>query len=308
MPVTRVRWSIVVLAIATILASCRQATEVVIEARTNVTYRAGVFTSFTVGKPEETESAFTTTEAQEAWPADGFIGSLTVVPGAGDDAPIAVKLVMGVHRDAKTCAPPDYAGCIVARRRLRYVPHTKLALPITLYAACENVPCDSLTTCSYLGTCVDAAVVCDGDTCALAGDPGLVPPAPLDGASDAIIDAPSDVSSSGDAAFDAGAAGDIDCSSNMICHAPTHCCYRSTMGGNSCTPSPCAPPAITVACDGPEDCTATPGQECCTNQAVSQCDVKPCPSPQRTVCHTSLDCPGTVCVANAFGARYGTCQ
>ncbi len=106
------------------------------------------------------------------------------------------------------CDPKGDPDCIVARRRLRYVPHARLPLPIALRAACLGVPCDEKTTC-VLGACVSA----EFDDPARAGDldaastyDGTVPP-PRD------ADAGADADATGgrpdgaalDAALDAGA-------------------------------------------------------------------------------------------------------
>ncbi len=159
------------------IASCRDATQVVIEARTNVAHRAGLVTAFTVGLPETVENAPSTTETNEPWGPDGFIGSLVSIPGGEKDGPLAVKLVMGVNREARDCLPPKYEGCIVARRKLRYLPHERLRLPIALYAQCEGVPCDQDTTCNALGQCVSASV--DPNACTTPEGctvPGDLPP------------------------------------------------------------------------------------------------------------------------------------
>lgn len=56
----------------------------VVEAYTNVEWRSGIVTAFTVGKPNETERADPTTETTEPW-SSSFVGSLVVVPGTADD-------------------------------------------------------------------------------------------------------------------------------------------------------------------------------------------------------------------------------
>ena len=83
--------------IITTASSCREATSVVIEARTNLAYRAGLVTSFTVGGPGETERSEATTESRDPWAADGFVGSLVVVPGSSDDARLSVRVVLGAR-------------------------------------------------------------------------------------------------------------------------------------------------------------------------------------------------------------------
>ncbi len=58
--------ALVVLGGILVAASCRDPTEIELDARTNVPWRSNIVTSFTVGSPGETESAFATTETSEA--------------------------------------------------------------------------------------------------------------------------------------------------------------------------------------------------------------------------------------------------
>src|SRR5206468_1387956 len=156
------------------------------DVRTNVPYRGDIVTSFTVGPPRTTETAFPTTETRAPFGASGEVGSLVVVPGSGKDSQVSVKIVMGIGREARDCSTTSPEGCIIARRTLRYVPHTRLDLPITLYSACVGVPCDPDTTCNILGQCVPADVgesACAGSVCDV---PGGNPPPP--GSGDAAVD------------------------------------------------------------------------------------------------------------------------
>ncbi len=70
-------------AVVVAAASCREPSQVVIEARTNVVHQPGYVTTFTVGPHASLEDAPPTTETREPWGADGFIGSLVAVPGSG---------------------------------------------------------------------------------------------------------------------------------------------------------------------------------------------------------------------------------
>lgn len=158
-----------------ILASCREATQVSIVARTNIAYRDGLMTAFAVGtSPASVESSVPAVQSRTAWGGDGFIGSLTVVPPAGDESSLAVKVVMGIRRDVKDCIAPKYEGCIIARRFLHYIDHAAITLPIKLWSQCEGVPCEQNTTCNALGECVSAFVdstICDSDRgCNVTGD------------------------------------------------------------------------------------------------------------------------------------------
>ncbi len=163
--------------------SCREPTSILIEARTNVSYQAGYTTAFTVGAPGAVEDIEPTTVSDAAWSSDGFVGSLTTVPSSSDTAIVALKVVLGVRKDSRACAAPAYEGCIVARRRIRYVEHQRLRLPVTLYASCEGVPCEADSTCNYLGQCVSALVdpsTCDSSAgCQIPEDRPDRPPLPV---------------------------------------------------------------------------------------------------------------------------------
>src|ERR1043165_9119308 len=129
----------VALALVTALlavAICRDPTEVLVETHTNVPYKEGIDTAFTVGSVGDTETAFSTTETRDPWGPDGFVGSLVVVPESSKDASGWVKLVVGVTGDPQDCSISKPDGCIFARRTLRYVPHPRLRLPMALYAEC----------------------------------------------------------------------------------------------------------------------------------------------------------------------------
>lgn len=314
--------AVVVVAGVCIVASCREATSVVIEARTNLPYRAGLFTSFTVGGPGETERAEATTESRDPWGGDGFVGSLVVVPGSSDDAQLSVRVVLGVDRDARTCAPPKYDGCIVARRLLRYTPHERLRLPITLDADCKNVPCDAASTCAK-GACVSAEVdlsSCTSDRGCVVPDRVVDPPAPIDGGPDGSTEGGSDAAADQtsqdaisdapmDAASDGGSPGKVDCrTSTCALQGPTPvCCYDRPSKTGTCVPMvticPAGPPTFTITCDGPEDC---PGTKCCAVNpddlvCLADCGI------YLEVCHSTGTCKTGACTGT-FIDYYRFCQ
>lgn len=274
-----------------IVASCKEPTSILVEARTNVAYQAGAVTTFTVGAPGETEGPGVTTETQKAWGPDGFIGSLAVVPATGDGATLSVRVVLGVRRATRECAPPAYDGCIVARRRIRYVPNERLVLPIDLRLRCLGVACSADTTCDAFGACVPAqldATACNDEGCRLPSErtlpPGVDPPdaagdvvvveAAVDGASDAgkdvTLDAPRDAKDR-----DTGLSrppGDKDCKT-VTCSEDQTCCFNtSTQTGNCAAVDELCPMPVTfpVRCDGAEDCPA--GYRCCGNSGGFNCN------------------------------------
>jgi len=104
------------------------------------------------------------TVSEEPWLADGVIGDLVFTPRSAKDGPLALRVVMGVGRDPKTCSDQDPMGCIVAKRSLAFVPNTRLRVPMVLHLACEGVVCAGDTTCNFVGQCVSAVV--DPGACA----------------------------------------------------------------------------------------------------------------------------------------------
>jgi hypothetical protein len=185
-----------------VATSCREPTAVFVEVTTNVGYRAGATTSFTVGEPGATELGVPTTVTAAPWGSDGFVGTLTVVPGSADDAMLSVKVVMGIDRDPRDCSIGNPEGCIIARRLIKYRPHERLVLPLPMFARCAGIACNPDTTCDARGQCVATAVdpsTCEGGGCRLPGETpdggiaasdGSAPEAgtdaaPIDGAKDA---------------------------------------------------------------------------------------------------------------------------
>lgn len=317
------------LAALTAMASCRSATEVLVEVRTNAAYRDGLVVSFTVGAPGEVENAAPTTEERGPWGTDGFVGSLAVVPSSGSskDTALAVKIVMGVDRDARSCTPPDYRGCIVSRRRLHYTPHERLVLPIALYVECKDVPCGVDTTCNSLGQCVDATlnqVSCSNPAgCELPGDVGPGGTMLVDASFDASVDGPTP----GDGAVDGpppsdakgdgpqeagtlgGTPGKIQCGM-AVCDATAgeRCCFDGTNQVGLCAAVDQLCPAnleqYTFACDGNEDCPAF----CCVINGGSTTCRAACGGTDPEVCQSSHTCTAGACTAIIAGGYYRACQ
>lgn len=143
--------------------------------------------------------------SSEPWLADGEIGDLVITPETGArDGALSVRVALGLRgKPASACTDEgDGQNCIIARRKLAFVPHTRLRLPVVLYLACEGVKCDENTTCSNLGTCVPAAIASDqcasAEGCSLPGEPPFSPVPP--GRVDSGVDSGSPDSQISDAA------------------------------------------------------------------------------------------------------------
>ena len=98
--------------------------------------------------------------------ARGAIGTVVLVPHGSNDAEVAFKVTAGFGRTVADCLGNFGPGCIVARRALRYLPHTPLFVPVSLDADCDGIACGETTTCSH-GNCVTATV--DPNACAAPG-------------------------------------------------------------------------------------------------------------------------------------------
>ena len=172
------------------LSSCRDPTEITLEINSNA---CGTLTrtGIAVGPVGNVDvSSFSAT--QDGCPRPGYVGSIVVLPSGSTDDAVGIEVVGGLGKDPTTCTRGD-PQCIVARRSLRYLPHTPLTLPITLELSCAGVACDDPSTTCFSGACVPSTV--NPDTC-LAGDctldAGAADAALADAGGDSMVDANAD--------------------------------------------------------------------------------------------------------------------
>ena len=149
--------------------SCLPPTEIVVDISTDVACSdlGGVAIASSDVTTIDAVDPFTITPSCDA----GKIGRIVFVPSS-IDGDVGIRVVGGFKKQASNCKTPFGAGCIVARRALRYVPHTPLYLPIVLSASCAGVPCDTTSTCVD-GQCVPANI--DDPTKCESADAGCVP-------------------------------------------------------------------------------------------------------------------------------------
>lgn len=99
----------------------------------------------------------------------------TVPPTASkaDDCLEQYRQFLAAGAPSDFCKDPAHAcgACIVARRGLGFVEHTKLELEVDLTAECTGVFCQAGQTCGKDGRCVSAETKCQGSTCTF-GDGG----------------------------------------------------------------------------------------------------------------------------------------
>lgn len=150
-------WIIAGLVGGTLVTACREPTEITLQIRTNEPCQNGDWPGVAVyvGNPGQDLEAVAPTLVTTKCDQQGYVGSLVVVPSESKHGVLGVRVVAGIKRRPEECAAADYDGCIVARRTLRFTPHSSLELPIDLNADCISVGCDALHTCER-GECVNA--------------------------------------------------------------------------------------------------------------------------------------------------------
>lgn len=257
----------VVLAVSA--AACLEPTQIEMTVRTDVPYAPGRSVAIAVAKSGMTDATEPATTAEEPWGADGAIGSVVLLPSDDRDEPISVRVVMGLGRDPATCTTAEPTGCIFARRRLSFVPHEPLVLPVTLYAACAGVPCDENSTCTALGTCVPSTIdpsdCADGKSCELGTAES--PPSASSSSGDATTSTSSgggsSSTSSGGSTSSSGAAPQCDPTDVVV---PPAGFFSFGTVNNSATINSGDPFGITIAAAGEEAtftrALATPDARC----------------------------------------------
>lgn len=149
---------------ASSLVACAPPTEIVVTVTTDVPCTASIETAVSVGLTSaEAESLPPSTTSSQC--TNGRVGAVVLTPSSDRNGMVSFRVVMGITRPAETCAAAGYAGCVVARRALRYVPGRQLNVPIKLEDACRGVVCSPDTTCGA-GRCVPVTTECSDDTCA----------------------------------------------------------------------------------------------------------------------------------------------
>jgi hypothetical protein len=153
----RARFGALLPMLALVATSCRSPTEIVLKVHTNVACTdSGEWRGVAVyvGEPgaalEKKWPTLVTTQCD----ADGYVGSLIVAPSGDKGERVGLRVVAGLSRDPETCEEAGYAGCIVARRALRFSPHDALELNVELLTDCKSRACDPNHTC-VSGSCVD---------------------------------------------------------------------------------------------------------------------------------------------------------
>lgn len=96
--------------------------------------------------------------------ADGHLGSVVVVPGGAKDSSLALSVMTRADgQSADACLEAqNAAGCIVAKRQLRFERRTEIKMRVDLRLSCLGVTCLETETC-VRGACLPADVSCGAD-------------------------------------------------------------------------------------------------------------------------------------------------
>ena len=118
--------------LAGLTLTCVESTQVTFNITTDVPCADVAGTSITVGLDGTTEGAAPLTVSNDCR-SDGTVGAIgtyTVVPRGTKPVTASVKIAMAVGKnmsvEADCTAEKGYQGCIVARRRVSFVPHRRL--------------------------------------------------------------------------------------------------------------------------------------------------------------------------------------
>lgn len=137
------------LAVALLSAgACRAPTQITLRLTTDVACADLKGTSIYKGSAQADSTPVTSTRDCESGASPTNIGTLVLVPSGSDkNELVTVSAVAGVDIPSADCAKVDFAGCIVARRRLRFAKHEPVELPILLSRSCVSVVCGKDETC-----------------------------------------------------------------------------------------------------------------------------------------------------------------
>ena len=242
------------------------------------------------------------------------VGTLVLTPS---EAKGAIIVAARVSDDAAaTCKPPDYKGCIVARRSFTFLDHVSVTLPMTLEVACADVPCDVVSSCRS-GTCVSSEASCSESSqrCELPAEPVVLADGgvePLDAARDGAFNDGSVAldGAAGDGSADAGdgSVGSPDGATNQCplqngtkpdcttLGASALCCAPTSGAFCVASAAACADTDPRYACLGAAHCAGATW--CCTTGDVAppQSACAPICKAGAFLCMVDTDCPpGQAC-------------
>ena len=174
------------IAACALLTMCRSATQITITIVTDVDCAEHPSTLVTVGDLHAIEPKPGAASSSACDPASSphRVGTLVITPSGALDAEIAFKVVEASGQSADSCKAPDYTGCIVARRALRFLPHANLEVNVAMLRSCKDKPCGEAQTC-VSGACQSALCNAESGGC---NDVALVDAGVVDSGVDGIAE------------------------------------------------------------------------------------------------------------------------
>ncbi len=309
------------------LMSCREPTQITVHITTDAKCPSEplsgprlVDTTIASGVDLKPKSFVAATKTDHCEPgAPGEVGTLVLIPGGGDNPAVDVLVVAGVElaapnsdiaplrlssEDCQRLIEEGGVGavggkpCILARRRLGFVEHTKLELPMDLDTRCIGKKCGEDESC-FKGNCVPIDVDCTTAGCA--------PPAGCDDDCDAGCPSgtgrctdgacaclPCDAEVCGDTCELVPAVGFCSDDDECLCRtcdqgACTELCGGACSDDAECV---CGGTCDPVACDSAGDecsCTGSPEScQCIVENCVDDtCAMQACDFGERGLCGTS---------------------
>ncbi len=264
-----------------VLSGCLESTQVTFDIKTDVPCADVSGVNLTVGLAGQTEKA-TPVKTSRSCTADGkvaVLGTYAVTPKSGTKevvASIKVALAVGssLNVDEDCTAAKGYAGCIVARRRISFLPRRSLTVPIDMLLICKDVQCDENSTCSKAGKCITSLI--DVTRCS---DDGVCEQPPATRAGDGLP------------CFNEGTA------SPLFCSGDSAWCTRGPSGMRACSAGP-LPNGISYQCRNAQDCG--PNLQCVIGGTgvLGQCVTMP-KADQTVLC--TFGEPVTPCPTGPFG-------
>ncbi len=184
------------IAVALGTVGCKDPTELILVVVTDVPHDPE--RNLVIYAGPHAEATKVVARTQGPWGNDGSIGTLVLTPTGSKSSQLNVRVSLGVARNALSCSVNVPEGCIIARRKLSFIEHESLQLPIGLHSRCQGVQCEEDKTCNALGQCVSAEV--NAEDCSNSGrctvPDDRLPAGVISDVDASISDAPSETSDS----------------------------------------------------------------------------------------------------------------
>ncbi|MBX3208600.1 MAG: hypothetical protein KF764_26440 [Labilithrix sp.] len=127
-------------------SSCRTATQIIVDVSSDQCALIGT-TDVTVAGDETTLATKTISDASRVGCVSSpQVGKVVLVPDRADDMEVVIRIVSGLGKPASSCREGD-DGCIVARRRARFVPNEVVNVSVVMSLTCQRIVCAAGESC-----------------------------------------------------------------------------------------------------------------------------------------------------------------